>query len=355
MEREMHGIHNLMERYLDNTISEDDRLELIKILRQGHADEALKDKIGETLRAEILSGDKPSESEKSMSGDIFEQILADDRPSHNRFAAFVQYAASLLILAVVGSLLYFQKTDDHPSANSMAITTMDVVSKANTGNETQRISLPDGSVILLEPGGEVRYPEKFGKVREVSLSGEAFFEVTKDAAHPFLVYANEVTTKVLGTSFRIKANREEKEVVVAVKTGKVSVSAKSINYKFRDASIDEITLTPNQQAIYDRREHVVVKKVVEKPVVVTEQAALKSSYINEQIVQILTALSESYAVDIRYNAEALSGCTLTSDIIEAEGLFDQLDIICSALGGSYTLENDASIVIESNGCSNVKP
>jgi transmembrane sensor len=47
---------------------------------------------------------------------------------------------------------------------------------------------------------------------------------------------------------------------------------------------------------------------------------------------------------------ALSGCTLTSDAIQSEGLFDQLDIICSALGGSYKLENDASIVIEANGC-----
>ena len=91
------------------------------------------------------------------------------------------------------------------------------------------MTLQDGSTVILEPGGEFRYNEKFLNPREVYLSGDAFFEVTKDASRPFLVYANEITTKVLGTSFRIKANQGEKEIVVAVKTGKVSVMANSVS------------------------------------------------------------------------------------------------------------------------------
>ena len=91
------------------------------------------------------------------------------------------------------------------------------------------MTLHDGSTVILEPGGEVRYNEKFLNTREVYLSGDAFFEVTKDASRPFLVYANEITTKVLGTSFRIKAKQGEKEIVVAVKTGKVSVMANSVS------------------------------------------------------------------------------------------------------------------------------
>lgn len=356
MERGIHDIHTLIEKYLDHTISEGERLQLSRWIRQGDAEEILKDKISDTLRDELMLSETPNDVEKAKAKQILEAILGEEKPFYNkRFATVFQYAASLLILIVAGLMLYFEKPTDNFYTQSAALSSVDVITRTNRGTQIQKISLPDGSIVSLEPGGEVQYPEKFGNEREVRLSGEAFFEITKDAAHPFLVYANEVTTKVLGTSFRVKANKEEKEIVVAVKTGKVSVSAKSNSYKFRDTSLDEITLTPNQQAIYDRSEHIVVKKIVEKPVVVLEQAAVKNNYVNEQVIQILEALSASYAVSIRYDAEALAECTLTSDVIESEGLFEQLDIICSALGGSYTLENDASIVIESNGCKNVKP
>jgi hypothetical protein len=356
MERGTHDIHNLIEKYLDHSISEDDRLELIRLVRLGYAEEFLKDKIGETFRDELLREEKPTKREISRAKEILEEILGDEKPSYNKsFASFVQYAASLLIVGIAGLMLYFQRPSDRVSVEPLAVASAGMMTTANNSQQIQKVELSDGSIVSLEPGGELRYPEKFGQTREVFLSGEAFFEITKDAAHPFLVYANEVTTKVLGTSFRVTANKEAQEIVVAVKTGKVSVSAKSSNSKFRDTSLDEVTLTPNQQAIYDRNEHVVVKKVVEKPVVVAEEAVIKNNYINEQVVQILEALSARYAVDIRYDAEALSECTLTSDVIDSEGLFDQLDIICSALGGSYRLENDASIMIESNGCKNVKP
>lgn len=262
----------------------------------------------------------------------------------------MQYAASLLILSVVGFLLYFQSAKDIQKPEVLAVAPSPFTTSVNNGLATKTIVLADGSTIVLEPGSEVRYAKDFQNDREVFLTGEAFFTVTKDPSHPFMVYANEVTTKVLGTSFRIKANKEEKEIVVAVKTGKVSVFAKTGTNKFQQTDTQEITLTPNQQAIYKRSEHVVVKKVVEKPEVIAQRATISNNYFNARVILILKALSESYGVDIQYNQEALANCTLTSDIIESEGLYDQLDIICSALGGTYTLENDASIVIEANGC-----
>jgi hypothetical protein len=210
--------------------------------------------------------------------------------------------------------------------------------------------------VTLEPGGDLRYNEKFLTCREVFLSGDAFFEVIKDPANPFYVYTNEITTKVLGTSFRVKAKQGEKEIVVAVKTGTVSVFAKSIDDVLNN-SVQEITLTPNQQVIYKRKEHVAVKKVVDEPQVIPGRPILKDNYVNEPVIAILKMLGESYGVEIRFDEASLSECTLTSDIIESEGLYEQLEIICNALGGTYNIENDASISIEANGCQsvNVKP
>lgn len=352
MKAEINQIHQLIERYLNNTITEEDKSELMKLIQSGQSSEFLKDRIGETMIEELKRGLMPDVNERRKSEKIFYSILEHRRTVRKRkFINVFRYAASLAILCVVGLLLlYSANRSDPPQSTNVTLVPNAYVTIQNEGSNTKKIDLPDGSTILLEPGSKVRYNQKFKNDREIFLSGEAFFNVTKDAAHPFLVYANEVTTKVLGTSFRIKANNGEREIVVAVKTGKVSVFAKSSNDEFQNADTEEITLTPNQQAIYKRTEHVVLKKVVEKPEVIVEQKALKSAYVNEQVIAILEALSKSYGVDIRYDEEALSDCTLTSDIIESEGLYDQLDIVCSALGGTYTLENDASIIIKVNGC-----
>ncbi len=353
MKNETDRVHLLIQQYLDNAISNEDRAELLRLIRCGKIDEMLKDKIGETLRDELLTKTMLDSTENTRGKRIFESIMGhDESPSEKRFPYMIRYAASLaIILCAAGLFVYFITIKETIQAKELTSVPVKFITITNKGLESKKVELQDGSTVVLEPGSEIRYKESFKNDREVFLAGEAFFEVTKDPEHPFFVYANEVTTKVLGTSFMIKANKLEKEIVVAVKTGKVSVSAKSNDNKFQNAGTAEITLTPNQQAIYKRGEHVVVKKVVEEPEIIVAQNTLKSIYVNEQVTGILKALSESYGVDIRFDANALAGCTLTSDIIESEGLYDQLEIICSALGGSYVLENDASIVIKANGCS----
>ena len=82
------------------------------------------------------------------------------------------------------------------------------------------VQLPDGSKVTLSKDSRLSYGKKFdGNKREVFLSGEAFFEVAKNPARPFLVYSNGLITKVLGTSFKITAFEQDTRVVVAVKTG----------------------------------------------------------------------------------------------------------------------------------------
>ena len=83
--------------------------------------------------------------------------------------------------------------------------------------------LEDGSIIWLKGNSSLTYPEHFvNATREVSLIGEALFEVAKDASHPFVVHSNGMNTKVLGTSFNIRPIGNHVEVVVF--TGKVAVS-----------------------------------------------------------------------------------------------------------------------------------
>ena len=368
----MRRIEDLIERYFENNISEEEHSEILKLLQEGSIEKAVKDKIGQTLSDRLGVRELPDLEVRAKGDEIFQSILRRNAPADKRALHIdmqqgkkstssrrivLLYAAAFIMMIIAGLFAYPWQTSQPNRMVTERIAAPKLIKVVNSGATAQKVTLEDGSTVMLEPGGELRYNVAFLDAREVYLSGDAFFEVTKDASHPFLVYANEITTKVLGTSFRVKANQGEKEIVVAVKTGKVTVMASAIRDDVPTKNIQEVTLTPNQQAIYKRNEHVVVKKIVEEPQVIKEQATIKDSYVNESVVLILKALTESYGVDIRFDQESLSDCTLTSDVIEGEGLFDQLEIVCNALGGTYKMENDASIVIEANGCQsiNAKP
>lgn len=88
----------------------------------------------------------------------------------------------------------------------------------------EQITLPDNTVVALKKGSTLRYPEVFAaNERNVRLEGEAFFEVTRNEHKPFIIDAQSVEVKVLGTSFNVKCNKDEAVVVVA--TGKVQVTS----------------------------------------------------------------------------------------------------------------------------------
>lgn len=137
----------------------------------------------------------------------------------------VLMAAAVLVAVVAGLwLLVTPRKAAGPVAGSS-----DVVVSTSRG-ETRQIVLPDGSTLQVNAGTELRYPAQFaGRERKVLLiRGEAYFQVVADAARPFVVVSGGLRTKVLGTSFDIRAYSEEKSVRVAVVSGKVEVAGKSV-------------------------------------------------------------------------------------------------------------------------------
>lgn len=110
------------------------------------------------------------------------------------------------------------------------------------GGEYQ-LYLADGTKVYLNSMSSLTFPVQFtGKTREVQLSGEAYFEVTKDVAHPFVVNVLSSKIEVLGTSFNVKSYKEEKEIVTTLVEG--SVRVKTCGNK-------QILLKPGQQASED--------------------------------------------------------------------------------------------------------
>lgn len=116
-------------------------------------------------------------------------------------------------------------------------------------NHIQKLELPDGSRVWLNHGSKLSYSSSFrDSVRLVELDGEAFFEVQKDPQHPFIVKTNQIRTRVLGTSFNIKAYTTEDLITVALVEGKVQVEIVSES----DTTLKYVALAPGGQLYFNK-------------------------------------------------------------------------------------------------------
>jgi transmembrane sensor len=289
---------------------------------------------------------------KRIESEIWSKI--SPQPAQIKRPIWQKVAAAVVLLLVAGGAAYFEYFSQATwtVGQSIAISANDAsfTKVINVQTSPELIVLSDGSEVTLSPQSELRFKKNFiNEKREVYLKGEAFFKVRRDESRPFLVYANEVVTKVLGTSFTVKAYQNDKQVTVAVKTGKVSV------YKQEDASSDaaiqekQLILTPNQQAVYNRKDATVQKQLVKKPQVVLPQPTLFTmDYDGAPVTRIFDVLSENYGVAIQYDEELLKNCVLTTKMSD-EGLYERIEVICKAINAEYTTQ-DAVILIKAAGC-----
>lgn len=270
---------------------------------------------------------------------------------------WLRIAASIFLLLGIGfwyTQFYPQKSSEEGVYEKLVAENPNkLVEVTNESEKILPIQLIDGSLVLLKKGSRISYSENFlGNTREIFLSGEAFFEVTKNPEKPFLVFANGLVTKVLGTSFNIKAYDKDKEVTVEVKSGKVSVFAQSdanSKEKATNRELGGVVLTPNQKIVYAREEVRMAKSLVEMPIII-EQEKLKTVFEFEDapVSEILHNLEKAYSIDIVFDEELLSTCPLTASLTDLQ-LFDKLNIICKGVEAHYEIL-DGQIVIYSKGC-----
>jgi len=155
------------------------------------------------------------------------------------------------------------------------------------------ITLSDGTIVYLNAESELRYPVKFvGEDRRVYLSGEAYFDVKRDTSKPFIVEANSLEVRVLGTEFGVRAYQDETCIRTTLKKGKVSVENKGSG----------IVLTPGMQASFDKE----TSKMDVQEVNVNLFLAWKDGRLvfdNCSLENILKDLGKWYDFDVRYERE----------------------------------------------------
>ncbi|GAB3892119.1 FecR family protein [Larkinella knui] len=263
-------------------------------------------------------------------------------------------AAVVLVLGISGYFLNQKLLNPTRYDELVMAQANPTIEKVNNSNQPIKISLSDGSIITLQPKSKLSYPETFAKeARTVFLSGEGFFDIAKNPRKPFLVYANELVTKVLGTSFSIRAFEKDKDVVVKVFTGKVSVlSGKEAVHTASQpfSQTDGVILMPNQMVIYERTPDKLTKTLVENPKMIVPQPIDSNpfNFQNTPVSQTFEVLEKGYGVPILYDEEVLKNCTVTAPL-GSESLYEKLDIICKVIRATYEVV-DAQIIITSKGC-----
>ncbi len=230
-----------------------------------------------------------------------------------------------------------------------------LVEKINNTKIKQTIALNDGSTVVLEPNARLSFSAiNDADKREVYLTGEAYFKVSKDVNRPFYVFTNKLVTRVLGTSFIVKASKDAGEISVEVKEGKVSVFRKDDFEKAGQGTQNEskgIVVTPNQKIVFDGDGTRMLKKLSEDPAVVPGiKVVPKFNYANTPIKDVLQDLKIAYQVDIIFDQELLSDCPITATL-STQPLLKKLDIICEAIEAKYEVL-DGQIIIYGKSCLN---
>lgn len=200
------------------------------------------------------------------------------------------------------------------------------------------VTLSDGTRVVLNAGTTLTYPAAFvsGK-REVEVSGEAFFEVAPDRKRPFIVMAEHLNIRVMGTKFNVKAYREEHVIEVTLTEGKVGVGLQETS--------DWIYLSPKQQVSFDKSSHRFSRKIVD-PLPYTAWKENKFYFDSLTFQEIATRLERRFNVRIDISPDRLKQVVFTGDFVRGENLEQILRVMTTDRRVGYTVADDCVRIYE---------
>jgi transmembrane sensor len=213
----------------------------------------------------------------------------------------------------------------------------------NLTGQPMVILLPDNSSVLLATGSQLRFHKQTNQpTRDVFLEGEGFFEVTKNPVRPFVVHTRTLTTKVLGTSFQVRAFSKEARATVKVKTGKVTVTPVAAPQKAVLLTVNqELQLESGREKVVERKNFIGTGKASE---IITQQFTFNYTPVTE----VFDRLATSYNMPIQYDRKTLENCSFTGQLDDLPYL-EKLRLVCLTVEATFEIVNN-QVIIQSHGC-----
>lgn len=264
----------------------------------------------------------------------------------------ISVAATVIIAAV----LIF-KPRKHNSDKNLASSAASNLSEVSTKiGSKSKLVLPDGTTVWLNAGSKLTYNKDYdAELREVNLSGEAFFDVVKSADKPFIIHTDRIDIRVLGTSFNVKSYPGEQTTETSLIKGKVEIS-------IHNRPSEKIILQPNEKLIVNNQDTLHKHNNSNKttPLVAVENVTrldddsstiVETSWVDNKLVfsntgfeEVVSQMQRWYGVSIELKNERLKKMRFSGTFIH-ETIAQALDALKISEPFHYTIIDNSTIVI----------
>lgn len=276
---------------------------------------------------------------------VHKQAVSRQKRSVSISARYALAGIAALLVLVAG-LSWFVSDYFRPASGPVVKAASPLIIE-NGGKGIRRVILPDASVAWLHPGSSLTYPEKFtDRERRITMTGEIFFEVTPDSLVPFIVYSRHLRTKVLGTSFRIRAYKEDPFANVSVLTGKVSVkriSDTSIGNDDTQEPGTEIVLTADESLSISEQDIELRKERIAEDDEMGMWKKTNLTFVNIPMKEVLRKLNSAYDVRITAADGRINDLLLKADLT-GMNLPDVLEILALSLDITYEIDQNSIVL-----------
>lgn len=249
---------------------------------------------------------------------VTDEIDADIERTAARRRSWLWSGAAAILIGIVAVTAFLTMRPDLPSVT---------IAAAESPVET---TLPDGTKVWINKYSSLTYPEQFADNRQVTLKGEAYFEVARDTLHPFTVDGQYLDITVLGTKFTFRSSAGEAFSFVSLVEGSVKVNETN--------GEGCVVLKPGQKANYDPLNGLLTVNDTDTPL----DAVWHDNNIpfrNASIRQIAQALEQLYGMKVHVNANVSSNATYSGAAMKYDSIDTTLNMLTNTLPIRYTITN----------------
>lgn len=318
---------DLLIKFLDDRCSEEELYEVVKWIRDKPINHSQRTLIKQVWDSYVADDSLPDDKRfDSLLDKIHDKIDIREQHYHTPhtvklISTWLTKAAAVLFIPVLGFLFYMltRESSVKKYQTDMIVDSLEIVTPVGTQISVQ---LSDGSEVYLNHGSRLYYPHIFkGNTREVTLQGEAYFDVAHNHDKPFVVKTKHLNVKAIGTSFNVFAYPEEDFVSTTLIKGKVILE------KIIEDNKAEVigSMIPGQHVSYDICNDEISSENDDIDRYISWKDG-KLVFKNESIIQITQRLSRWYNVEFEFADDASKEYTYTATFVD-----ETLDQILSLL------------------------
>lgn len=274
-----------------------------------------------------------------------EPIVIVRKPAKVRSVLKWVAAASILLVAATIVIKTQIDTGKQGIRNSNIVATK----KGSKSN----LVLPDGSKVWINSDSKISYEDGFGKThRTLSLTGEAYFDVVKDAERPFLIHTSELDVKVLGTAFNVRSYPDERNTTTTLVRGSLQVNLNGHEQQVYVLKPDEKLivnkepLQPSKSATDKLEDDIIKLKIVKKDSIPPEAQWTNNNLVfeNKRLDEIALILSRWYGVSVEIKGSEKIKAGKYNGFYDNQSIQNVLEALKLSAGFRYKIENNTVLI-----------